>query len=164
MTPTHAIEVWTWADVEEAIRTVADYVRALAPAGRPLTLAGVPRGGLIVAGLLAHALGVEGRGACVAFDPAAPYQPTGRTLVLVDDVCETGATFRTCLAATRASGANVISVALVMKASPTHPVPEGINAWARTYQPGVWVKFPWEVGDPDAVTARGEDAKAVPHA
>jgi hypothetical protein len=85
------------ASVEAAVGTLAGRLRSeFGNEVRDFDFAAVPRGGLIVLGMLAYALDVDGARLGPARDPARP-------LVIVDDCALTGSRFRRFVAGERAS-------------------------------------------------------------
>lgn len=92
------LRVFTWRDVEHACERLAEQLRELLTPDDLSTcvVVGIPRGGLIVASLLAYALGVP-RGRVQPSPPAPPAMT-----VLVDDCLLTGLRLRESLAATSA--------------------------------------------------------------
>ena len=115
------LRVFTWVDVEQACARLAE--RLVRRLGRDeldsCSLVGVPRGGLIVAGLLAYALGT-------ARDRVGAVH-AGSTVIVVDDCVLSGVRLREVLAETAA--ARVVVAVLY-----AHP---GLQAAVQATEPQV---------------------------
>lgn len=108
----------SWAAFDAAADAMAAMVRELAPAARAIR--GIPRGGLPLAVALSHRTGLP---------LAGPEDVDG--IVVVDDVVQTGQTFKECAAAD-------LFLCWISK-NPDVPVLSVIRLPATA-----WVVFPWE--------------------
>lgn len=127
-------------------------------------LIGIAMGGLVPAGVIARALnvrvataittrGYEGRErlARVQVDPITPLGAIardeagrGRTVLLVDDICDSGATLSAVAEALGAAGAAAVD-ACVVTARPGHRVSGVRCLYSLSVTPDLgWVTFPWE--------------------
>ncbi|SKC63486.1 phosphoribosyltransferase [Okibacterium fritillariae] len=160
-TPAPEREVLTWDDFGEATRTLAHDV--LSSGFTPDIVVAIARGGLLLGGSIAYALGVKSCGALnVEFytgvderlpEPVVipPMLDGGslrdKNILLVDDVSDSGRTLALVRELVGASGARVKTVTLYTKPG-TVLVPD--YYWKSTSQ---WITFPWsalppvEVGD-----------------
>jgi hypoxanthine phosphoribosyltransferase len=148
----------TWGDIDDACASLASAVRDAGPL--PAVVAGVSRGGLIPAVMLAHRLGLrEVRAACLvrtASDevnaPKAPVPSdtcpgslgdlSGLDVLVVDDVAGSGATVsEAARLALEAGAARVRTAACVVNDGNwgSGPLPDYVAIRA-----GRWVVFPWE--------------------
>lgn len=112
--------VFTWADFEEAARTLALHFYAK---GQITHVVGVPRGGLCLAVKLSHMLNVP----MELYPNAVPERST----LIVDDIWDTGAT----MADYRRFKHRAVWVA--------KGETDGV-ACAMTVHRDLWVTFPWE--------------------
>ena len=144
-------EVLTWERFGQAARELAEQV--VTANYRPEVIIAIARGGMLPAGALAYVLGVKLADAInVEFytdvaqtlpDPVllAPMLDTesitGRPLLVVDDVVDTGRTMQLVLKLLRGFGAQVRSAVLYAKPS-TVVRPDFV--WATTSK---WIVFPW---------------------
>jgi hypoxanthine phosphoribosyltransferase len=122
----------------------------------------IARGGLLLAGSVAYALGVKSCGALnVEFytgigerlvDPVVlpplldEASLAGKRVLLVDDVSDSGRTLALAVKMLEATGAEVRSVVLYTKPGTVH---EPRYTWKRTRR---WITFPWSAKEP--VTAQ----------
>ncbi len=140
----------------------------------PDAIIGIARGGLTLAGALGYALDVKmlgslnvefytGVGATLESPVVLP--PTldqeslkGKSILLVDDVADSGRTLALVLQLLRAGGGEVRTVCIYSK--PT-TIEEPTYVWRRTDR---WINFPWSVDGPvrprDAATTAGAGAAA----
>lgn len=149
-------EVLTWQGFGDATRELAT---AVAAGGfRPEIVIAIARGGLLLAGGLAYALGLKLADAInVEFytdvhetlpDPVllAPMLDTenirGRRLLVVDDVVDSGRTLELVLDLLREVGAEARSA--VLYAKPT-TIMEPDYVWKST---DLWIAFPWSAEPP----------------
>jgi len=128
----------------------------------PDAIIGIARGGLTLAGALGYALDVKMLGslnvefytgvgstreAPVVLPPTLDQESlTGKSILLVDDVADSGRTLALVLELLRAGGGEVRTVCIYSK--PT-TIEEPYYVWRRTDR---WINFPWSVEGP--VTAR----------
>ena len=115
----------------------------------------IARGGMLLAGSLAYALGVKSCGALnvefytgvgtrlpepVILPPMLDEASLdGKRVLLVDDVSDSGRTLALVIQLLESSGAIVRSVVLYTK---PHTVQEAHYTWRRTVK---WINFPWSV-------------------
>ena len=118
----------------------------------------IARGGMLLAGSLAYALGVKSCGALnvefytgigtrlpepVILPPMLDEASLdGKRVLLVDDVSDSGRTLALVIQLLEASGAIVKTVVLYTK---PHTVQEAHYTWRRTDK---WINFPWSVLPP----------------
>ena len=118
----------------------------------------IARGGMLLAGSLAYALGVKSCGALnvefytgvgtrlpepVILPPMLDEASLdGKRVLLVDDVSDSGRTLALVIQLLEASGATVRTVVLYTK---PHTVQEADYTWRRTDR---WINFPWSVLPP----------------
>lgn len=157
-------EVLTWDDFGRASRELAQKV--VDTAYEPDIVVAVARGGLLLAGSIAYALGTKSCGSInvefytdvqetlpepVVLPPAldAPAL-NGKRVLLVDDVSDSGRTLALVVDMLVSHGAEVKSVTLYSK---PRTVLEPDYVWRRT---GQWITFPWSALPP--VTAGEEGA------
>ncbi|SEC03381.1 hypothetical protein SAMN04489806_2422 [Paramicrobacterium humi] len=149
-------EVLGWDDFGEAARDLARTVHASGFA--PDIVVAVARGGLLLAGAVAYALGTKSCGSInvefytdidktlpepVLLPPAldAPAL-SGKRVLLVDDVSDSGRTLRLVVDILTGHGADVRSVTLYSK---PRTVLEPDYVWRRTDK---WITFPWSALPP----------------
>ncbi len=159
-------EVLTWDDFGEASRDLARQV--LAEGYAPDIVVAVARGGLLLAGSIAYALGTKSCGSInvefytdieetlpepVVLPPAldAPSLK-GKRVLLVDDVSDSGKTLALVVELLARHSAEVRSVTLYSK---PRTVLEPDFVWRRTDR---WITFPWSALPP--VTLDDEAASA----
>jgi uncharacterized protein len=155
-TDTDGKEILTWQGLGEASRELAGQI---AGAGfRPDVIVAVARGGLLLAGALAYALGVKLADAMnVEFytdvaetlpDPVllAPLLDidsiAGRRVLVADDVADSGRTLRLVMDILLAHGAEVRTAVLYTKPTSIYQVD---FAWKDT---DAWIVFPWSALPP----------------
>jgi len=123
----------------------------------------IARGGLLLAGSVAYALGIKSCGALnVEFytgigerlpDPIVlppmldEASLAGKRVLLVDDVSDSGRTLAMAVKMLEATGADVRSVVLYTKPGTVH---EPHYTWRRT---PLWITFPWSAEDPVTASA-----------
>lgn len=149
-------EILTWTDFGEASRDLARQVLDDGP--RPDIVVAVARGGLLLAGAIAYALGTKNCGSInvefytdihetlpepVLLPPAldAPSL-AGKRVLLVDDVSDSGKTLALVVELLGTHGADVRSVTLYAK---PRTVLEPDFVWRRTDK---WITFPWSALPP----------------
>lgn len=139
---------------ERMLNALAD--RALA--WRPELVAGIARGGLVPASMVASLLAlplcmvsVARGGAVVWLGPV----PAGRRVLLIDDACSTGATMRTAHAALTAEGRDCLTMTVAHDPERTAFVPDLSHPIAELF------RFPWERGEATP-TARAARATGAP--
>lgn len=125
----------TWDRVEMLVDLLAKQLKDV----KITHLAAIPRGGYIPAVMLAHRLGIEGH----IFSPEAFSNPflnvvDGQTVLVVDDIVDSGRTLETI------KGHNVRTAALIVNDhAKVRPHFEAIGSTGY-----YWYVFPWEV-DPE---------------
>jgi len=123
----------------------------------------IARGGLLLAGSVAYALGIKSCGALnVEFytgigerlpDPIVlppmldEASLAGKRVLLVDDVSDSGRTLAMAVKMLEATGADVRSVVLYTKPGTVH---EPHYTWRRT---PLWITFPWSAEAPVTASA-----------
>lgn len=136
---------------------------------RPDAIVAIARGGLTLAGALGYALDVKMLGSLnvefytgvgTTLDSPVVLPPTldresleGKSILLVDDVADSGRTLALVLRLLQAGGGEVRTVCLYSKPS---TVEEPTYVWRRTDR---WIMFPWSSDGP--VAYPGEDAAPV---
>ena len=152
MTDTADREVLTWQEFGDASRELA---RTIVDDGfEPDVVVAIARGGLLLAGALAYAMGVKACGALnvefytdvettlpepVVLPPMLDGPAlAGKRVLLVDDVSDSGRTLALVLQLLEAStGAEVRTVVLYTK---SRTIQEADYTWRRT---DLWINFPW---------------------
>jgi len=151
VTVTSGPEVLGWLEFGDAARLLAKDV--LSSGFEPEVVVAVARGGLIIAGAVAYALGTKECGSInvefytdveqrldepVILSPAldAPSL-AGKRVLVVDDVSDSGRTLRLVVDIIRNAGADVRSACLYSKPG---TVLEPDHVWRRV---DGWITFPW---------------------
>lgn len=154
-------EVLTWTDFGTASRDLAaDVLRSGFEAEVVVAIA---RGGLLLAGGIAYALGLKSCGAVNAefytgvgtrLDTPILLPPfldaesiDGKKVLLVDDVSDSGRTLAMVVTLLEGMGAEVRTVVLYTKPGTVH---EPAYTWRRTAQ---WITFPWSAEPPVTLEA-----------
>ncbi|MCU1440040.1 MAG: phosphoribosyltransferase [Rhodoglobus sp.] len=154
-------EVLEWPRFGEATRQLA---QAIAHDGfAPDVVVAIARGGMLLAGGLAYALGVKSCGALnVEFytgvgqrlpDPVVlppmldEVSLRGKRVLLADDVSDSGRTLAMVVQLLEATGAEVRTVVLYTKPGTVH---EPHYTWRRT---PLWITFPWSALPPVGAAA-----------
>lgn len=149
-------EVLTWTDFGTASRDLAaDVLRSGFEAE---VVVAIERGGLLLAGGIAYALGLKSCGAVNAefytgvgtrLDTPILLPPfldaesiDGKKVLLVDDVSDSGRTLAMVVTLLEGMGAEVRTVVLYTKPGTVH---EPAYTWRRTAQ---WITFPWSAEPP----------------
>ena len=149
-------EVLTWEGFGAASR---DLAQTIADSGfKPEIIVAVARGGLLPAGALSYSLGVKLSDAInIEFytdvhetlpDPVllAPLLDTenltGKSLLVVDDVADSGRTLALVIDILKQYGGDVRSAVIYGK---PHSVVEADYVWRKTDQ---WIVFPWSAEPP----------------
>ena len=152
-------EVLTWTDFGTASRELAlDVVRSGYEADVVVAIA---RGGLLLAGGIAYALGLKSCGAVNAefytgvgtrLDTPVLLPPfldaesiDGKKVLLVDDVSDSGRTLAMVVTLLEGMGAEVRTVVLYTKPGTVH---EPAYTWRRADR---WITFPWSAEPPVTV-------------
>jgi hypoxanthine phosphoribosyltransferase len=154
-------EILTWDDFGRAPRELAEAV--VADGFRPEVVVAVARGGLLLAGAIAYALGVKSCGAVnaefytgvgerlpepVMLPPLLDEQSIeGKRVLLVDDVSDSGRTLALVASLVEAAAAEVRTVVLYTKPGTVY---EPHYTWRRT---SLWIVFPWSALPPVEVSA-----------
>jgi len=154
-------EVLTWGDFGSASRDLAlDVIRSGFEAEVVVAIA---RGGLLLAGGIAYALGLKSCGAVnaefytgvgtrldtpILLPPFLDAQSIdGKKVLLVDDVSDSGRTLDMVVTLLEGMGAEVRTVVLYTKPGTVH---EPAYSWRRTAQ---WITFPWSAEPPVTLEA-----------
>jgi hypoxanthine phosphoribosyltransferase len=154
-------EVLEWPRFGEATRQLA---QSIADDGfTPDVVVAIARGGMLLAGGLAYALGVKSCGALnVEFytgvgqrlpDPVVlppmldEVSLRGKRVLLADDVSDSGRTLAMVVQLLEATGAEVRTVVLYTKPGTVH---EPHYTWRRTPR---WITFPWSALPPVGAVA-----------
>lgn len=154
-------ESFTYEEFGEASRELAQQI---ADSGfQTEVVIAIARGGMLLAGSLAYALGVKSCGALnvelytgigtrlpepVVLPPMLDeVSLNGKRVLLVDDVSDSGRTLALVIQLLEASGALVKTVVLYTK---PHTVQEAHFTWRRTDK---WINFPWSVLPPVVAAA-----------
>lgn len=154
-------EVLTWSDFGSASRDLAlDVIRSGLEAEVVVAIA---RGGLLLAGGIAYALGLKSCGAVnaefytgvgtrldtpILLPPFLDAQSIdGKKVLLVDDVSDSGRTLDMVVTLLEGMGAEVRTVVLYTKPGTVH---EPAYSWRRTAQ---WITFPWSAEPPVTLEA-----------
>jgi hypothetical protein len=161
------LEVLTWPLYGEACKTLADQVAA--DGYRPDLILSIARGGLLIAGSLAYALGVKnlhvmnveyytGQGERLEFPVILPPPLTlvdlGHAKVLIaDDVADTGATLEMVRDYVSPQVGEVRSAVLYQKTISTMKCD---YVWRHT---DLWIDFPWSTSAA-LVTPHGSDQRS----
>lgn len=146
----------TWPVFGEASRELATSV--VASGFMPDVVVAIARGGMLLAGSIAYALGAKSCGALnvefytgvgtrldepVVLPPMLDHASlAGKKVLLVDDVSDSGRTLALVLALLRDGGSDVRSVCLYSKPG---TVQEPDYVWKTTDR---WINFPWSVLPP----------------
>lgn len=146
-------ETLTWNDFGVASRDLAKAV--LASGFEPEIIVAIARGGLLLAGGIAYALGVKSCGAVNAefYTGVGERLPDpimlpplldeasieGKRVLLVDDVSDSGRTLAMVVQLLEVAGADVRTVCLYSKPGTVY---EPSYVWKRTDR---WINFPWSV-------------------
>ena len=146
-------EVLTWDDFGVASRDLARDV--LASGFMPDIVVAIARGGLLLAGGIAYALGVKSCGAVnaefytgvgtrlpepIMMPPLLDAESIiGKKVLLVDDVSDSGRTLAMVVQLLEAGGADLRTVVLYTKPGTVY---EPTYTWKRTDR---WINFPWSV-------------------
>ncbi len=152
-------EVLGWLEFGEAARYLA--VDVLESGFVPDLVVGIARGGLLLAGALAYALGIKKCGSLnvefytgvgtrlpmpVVLPPLLDQASLrGKRVLLADDVSDSGRTLALVVDLLQTAGADVRSVVLYAKPGTVH---EPHFTWRRTSR---WILFPWSVLPPVAL-------------
>ena len=144
-------EILTWELFGRASRELA--TRIARDGFRPDAIVAIARGGLTLAGVLGYALDVKMLGslnvefytgvgetlvAPVVLPPTLDQESlAGKSILLVDDVADSGRTLSLVLQLLQAGGGEVRTVCLYAK---SHSVQEPDYVWRRTDS---WILFPW---------------------
>jgi hypoxanthine phosphoribosyltransferase len=149
-------EVLGWLEFGDAARHLATDV--LESGFRPDFVIAIARGGLLLAGAIAYALGVKNCGSLnvefyTGIDERLPMPVVlpplldqtslaGARVLLADDVSDSGRTLALVVDLLQKSGADVRSVVLYTKPGTVH---EPDYTWHRTSR---WIAFPWSAMPP----------------
>jgi len=154
-------EVLGWLEFGDASRELAHEV--LHSGFEPEVVVAIARGGLLLAGSIAYALGVKSCGALnvefytgigerldapIVLPPMLDEQSlVGKRVLLVDDVSDSGRTLDMVMQLLKVGGADVRSIVLYTKPGTMH---EPDYTWRRT---PLWITFPWSALPPVTLDA-----------
>ena len=152
-------ETLTYETFGEASRELA--LEVLKSGFEPEIVVAIARGGLLLAGSIAYALGIKSCGAVnaefytgvgtrlpepIMLPPLLDAESiVGKRVLLVDDVSDSGRTLAMVMQLLKASGADVRSIVLYTKPGTLH---EPDYTWRRT---PLWITFPWSALPPVTV-------------
>jgi hypoxanthine phosphoribosyltransferase len=121
----------SWSEIEQRVAELAAKVCRT----RWDILLGVPRGGIIVAGMLSYHLpGSRPIGSTTSSNPPASFN-----VLILDDIIDSGKTIKEVSARFRYSKCASLYLREQCKVTP--------NYWASIVMKGIWLRFPWEVED-----------------
>ena len=144
--PGTSLQVWGWQKVHAQVQNLAGVVRRVAGDRHP-ALYGVPRGGLVFACMVAHELDAQGIHAIQSTGQYVVRPAGAEVAIVIDDVCETGATFKALRERlTKSLGIPVAMVAVVEKAEAEFEC----DGYVERMSNDTWVQFPWELENADA--------------
>lgn len=131
----------SWKDIENCIYEIAVWGSdiGVTEADAPTSIYGIPRGGLVPAVMLSHALSMP---------LASEIIGDGRNQIIVDDICDSGTTMK----ALELKHPRSSRCALIVR----HPQNHNCFAGAE-HETEDWFVFPWE----SAVNARKDHAAYV---
>ena len=154
-------EVLGWDQFGDASRDLAQMI--VDDGFTPDVVVAIARGGLLLGGSIAYALGIKSCGALnVEFytgvgerlpDPVVlppmldSASLAGKKVLLTDDVSDSGRTLAMVVQLLEATGAEVRTVVLYTKPGTVH---EPTYSWRRTSR---WINFPWSVLPPVTAAA-----------
>jgi len=154
-------EVLTWNDFGNASRELA--LDVLKSGYEAEVVVAIARGGLLLAGGIAYALGLKNCGAVNAefytgvgtrLETPVLIPPfldagsiDGKKVLLVDDVSDSGRTLAMVVTLLEGMGAEVRTVVLYTKPGTVH---EPAYTWRRT---PLWITFPWSAEPPVTLPA-----------
>jgi len=141
--PDTLLTEWSWAHCLNQVKAMARLL-PVAVNKRPFALYGVPRGGLVFGLMLAHELDREGNLAVQSMGQGLVIPKGVEVAVVIDDVCETGATFKD-VRARFDKKVPVVCAAMVTKVrAEFDPDVSGV-----TLPDNIWITFPWELAGAD---------------
>jgi hypoxanthine phosphoribosyltransferase len=159
-------EVLTWTDFGTASRELA--LDMITGGYMPDVVVAIARGGLLLAGGIAYALGVKSCGAVnaefytgigtrlpepVMLPPLLDEESIlGKQVLLVDDVSDSGRTLAMVVKLLESMGAEVRTVCLYTKPGTVY---EPTYTWRRT---PLWITFPWSALPPVELPTEAESA------
>jgi len=126
----------TWRQVGEGIRKISEALEGVTIR----TVYGVPRGGLILGGLLSHQI------RCLELCSTFGSANFNGQIVVIDDIVDTGTTIR----ALRVRYPRAVFASLFLR---TTCNPAGKIVFAFPAKPGDWLVFPWEREDEPHTTS-----------
>lgn len=149
-------EILSWDEFGKASRELAEVV--VSDGYEPEIVVAIARGGLLLAGSIAYALGVKSCGAVnaefytgvgtrlpepIMLPPMLDEESIrGKRVLLVDDVSDSGRTLSMVVQLLEVGGAEVRSVVLYTKPGTVY---EPHYTWRRTPR---WIVFPWSALPP----------------
>jgi len=125
--------LFTWSDFDVAVTNIVARLRAKGIVEKIDVIYGIPRGGLVLAVVLSHRLD---RPLTADFPRAFDEAMSGKRLLMVDDISDTGRTLKRFAAALGACTATIHFV----KGSVFEP-----DVWVCERPRDAWVVYPWEV-------------------
>ena len=150
--------VLTWEELNGHVEALAQQIQALPEAQRPDAILAISRGGLVPGAMLAYRLGIRDLLIAVAehYDaagrrpaPTITRMPSdeslkGRSILIVDEVWESGRTLQRVAEAAEAAGAAVRSAVLHYKPSQSETT-RTPDHYAETAEG--WVIYPYKGGE-----------------
>jgi xanthine phosphoribosyltransferase len=140
-----------WQDIELACSKLVNQLKEAGILRRSTSILAISRGGLVPASILAYSLNVPIAGS--VRPDSVPLVRSNRTdLIVVDDICDTGVTFRR----VRKWFPNALFIAPYLK-------PQGRSEcalWSVELPKDVWAVFPWAPSDlPSRISNQSHEEK-----
>jgi hypoxanthine phosphoribosyltransferase len=150
--------VLSWEELNRHVEALAQKIQALPETQRPDAILAISRGGLVPGAMLAYRLGIRDLLVAVAehYDaagrrpaPSITRMPSddslkGRSILIVDEVCESGRTLALVADRARAAGAHVRTAVLHHK--PGRSEISGAPDFAAALADG-WITYPYKGGE-----------------
>jgi len=141
----------TYNDIHNMCYTIAQTLREMQMEFG--IIVGLARGGLIPAIMLSHMMNLpvipahysskNGRGDDKNHDNVLPYIPQNKTILLVDDIVDSGYTMREIVDLYERRGNSIYTATLYYKALAAPPIVPMIRCQTIPHDSG-WCIFPWE--------------------
>lgn len=131
-----SVQILGWEDVELCVRRIADWIQE--EIGGNVAIYGIPRGGMIPAIMLVHAL--EARGLKARFAPAIDHLLPSELhkLVVIDEICDSGDTIQVLKQLYPMCKTAVLYERADAK--------QGLTDFAAVIlKNNQWLQFPWEI-------------------
>ncbi|MHA2287974.1 MAG: phosphoribosyltransferase [Promethearchaeota archaeon] len=145
----------TWNEIETYCRKIANEIRNAD--FKPEIIVGIQRGGSITAVLLSHLLKIEvvctigirttesddtnaQRVKPIIYDPFSLKLVSGKTVLLTDDISDTGTTLIEAMRELSKYGAKDVRSATLVRAPASN---SEVNFYGEEIKP--WIVFPWEI-------------------